>query len=195
MILGLGTGSAGTAELARVLGLPHEKHWLPWRVDLEALDAALPAVREAGGEVNLSWLPYVEALLHREPKARIVVSQRDFGLTVRGLSRKLGTRNPFSVPEDAAAFHHGFPYYGSGLWLREAVGRFYREFYARAYDLQARYPWAVQVFFTDHLLGDPRATHLSNPADAVRWADLCESTQTRLRAHVGARAQRQEIAA
>lgn len=168
MRIGLGTGSSGTAELARLLGVPHERHWLPWEVDLAAFGRALPEIVRAGGEVGLYLLPYAEEILARCPEARLVCMQRDPGRTVRGLLRKLGG-NPFAVDEDAARFHHGFPFYG-GVTLAEGCARFYRDYYARAYDLQRRFPDRFAVFFTDHLLSGA-----ASELDVARFGDLCGS--------------------
>jgi hypothetical protein len=154
MLIGLGTGSVGTAELARRLGLPHEKHWLPWEPDDSRLVSALPEIGLSGGEVGLYFLPYVEKILGLVPHVRFVCMQRDPGRTVRGLTRKLGG-NPFAIEQDAVRFHHGFPFYG-GVTLEEGASRFVRDYYARAYEFQRRFPDRFRVFFTDHLLGSRR---------------------------------------
>jgi hypothetical protein len=169
MLIGLGTGSVGTYELAKRLWLPHEKHWLPWEFDEEKLDAALPEIAQRGGEVSLCFLPYVEAILKRVPRTLFVCMQRDQGRVVRGLAHKLG-RNPFTSREDSAGYHNSFPFYGD-VTLEEGVARFYREYYERAYGLQRRYPWSFRIFFTDHLLGSYAEDH--NPRSLERFSDLC----------------------
>lgn len=170
MLIGLGTGSVGTHELAKRLFLPHEKHWLPWEFDEEKLDAVLPEIAQRGGEVSLCFLPYVEAIHRRIPRARFVCMQRDQGRVVRGLAHKLA-RNPFGMPEDNAAFHNAFPFYGRDVTLEEGAARFYREYYEKAYSLQRRFPWWFQIFFTDHLLGSHAEDH--SPRSLERFSDLC----------------------
>lgn len=173
MLIGLGTGSTGTAEFARVLGLPHEKHWLPWEVDLHALDDALPEIARVGGEVALYFLPYVEAILERHPDTRFICMQRDAGRTVRGLSRKLGA-NPFAVDDDARRFMFAFPRY-EAVTLAEGAARFYRDYYARAYDLQRRFPDRFAVVFTDHLLMGLAGEEIASEIDLARLRDLGRS--------------------
>lgn len=184
MLIGLGTGSVGTYELAQRLGLPHESHWLPWEFDEEKLDAALPEIMQSGGEVGLYFLPYVEAILERIPRVQFVCMQRDQSRVVRGLARKLG-RNPFASPEDAAAFHNAFPFYG-GVTLAEGAARFYRQFYEQAYHLQRLYPWSLRVFFTDHLLGS--SVQQPDPQSQKRLADLCSVASNDFEAFCGATA-------
>jgi hypothetical protein len=182
MLIGLGTGSVGTSELAKRLALPHEKHWLPWVVDEAQLDAALPEIASTGGEVGLYFLNYVEPIMDRVPGANFVCMQRDQARVVRGLTRKLG-RNPFTSREDAAAFHNAFPFYGD-VTLEEGTSRFYREYYEKAYQLQRRFPWRFRVFFTDHLLGPTAAS--PDPRSAERFSDLCAMTTFDFNAFCGA---------
>lgn len=178
MLIGLGTGSTGTAELARILRLPHERRFLPWEPERcpGFLWDELPRLRAQGGEVGLYLLPYAEQILQNADDAKVVCMQRDEARVVRGLTRKLG-RNPFAIEEDAAAFGHGFPFYG-GVTLAEGVSRFYREYYARAYDLQRRYPGRFRVFFTDHLLGS--GTPDLSTHNVERLADLAKASHEAL---------------
>lgn len=170
MLIGLGTGSVGTYELSKRLFLPHESHWLPWKVDIGKLDDALPQIANRGGEVGLYFLNYVEAILERIPRTKFVCMQRDQSRVVRGLTRKLGCRNPFTSPEDAAAFHNAFPFYGD-VTTSEGVARYYREYYQEAYRLQRLYSPSFRIFFTDHLLGSSVEDH--SPRTLERFSDLC----------------------
>ena len=190
MLIGLGTGSSGTAELARLLGLPHEERFLPWKPDSDDLGAFLahdlPRIEAQGGEVGLYLLPYAEHIIDLCPEAKFVCMQRDQARTVAGLTRKLG-RNVFADPEANTAFNRGFPLYG-GVTLAEGAARFYRDYYEAAYTLQRKHPERFQVFFTDHLLGSEVAD--ISDVNIERLARLSRMTHEALNAFCGDEVQR-----
>jgi len=176
LVIGLGTGRCGTKTLAALLNMQagahvtHElfAHNLTWEIAAGFVLAMEREFRDNDfrlfGDVALNWLPYAMLFVNRE--LRPIVLQRDRAATVESLLRRAGDRDWWrrGVTEDADWFQ-AMPTYNNTMTKREAVERYYDEYYAECRELQD--------VFGDRLLW-------------VRTEDLSsEQEQRRILAHVG----------
>jgi len=164
VMIGLGTGRCGTNSLAALIALQpgavgtHERrgHRVAWvggedEVDrvLDALAAELAQGATLVGEVGLYYLPYVARIRARFPEARFVVLQRDRARTVESFMEKTADKSNHWAPTARFARHarwdECFPTYEAGLPKREAIGRYWDEYYATTDALERAEP---AVFLT-----------------------------------------------
>jgi hypothetical protein len=153
MIFGLGTARCGTYNLSRLLDLPHERFWLPWKVNETLLSHHMTAFKEHGGNVGLYILNYTGLLHDAFPDAKFVCLQRDMALTVRSFVNRLVGRNVWCDEKARAGHQYAFPEY-NGLTIEEAAGRYWRDYYAIAYEWQRKLPFHFRIFNTAYGLGE-----------------------------------------
>ena len=176
LVIGIGTGRCGTKTLAALLNMQegamvsHEMFGsnLTWKPDPIFIEAVEWKFAEGSnrlfGDVALNWLPYV--MMFSSKELRPIVLQRDRRSTVKSLLNRAGDRDWWrrGVTEDADWFK-AMPTYNDTMTKREAVERYYDEYYAECMELQD--------IFGDRLLW-------------VRTEDLSsEAEQRRILAHVG----------
>jgi len=170
LMIGLGTGRSGTHSLAALIELQpgaiatHERHGaaVAWsggeaEVDrvLDELAAELARGATLVGEIGLYYLPYVARIRARFPTARFVVLQRDRARTVESFMEKTADKSNHWAPTPAFARHarwdHCFPTYEATLPKREAIGRYWDEYYATTAALERAEPQAFLTVRTEEL--------------------------------------------
>ena len=155
-VIGIGTGRCGTTSLARLLdaqgtaleSVTHER--LEWRVTWEAHPKWLRRLdQQGGGDVALNWLPYIEMMIRRWGEdLRVICLQRGREATVESYLRKMPQRNPWQ--DSSYRWAPCYPTYSQDLTKREAIGRYWDEYYARAEELATRHD-QVRIFQTETL--------------------------------------------
>lgn len=143
------------------------------------------------GDVASYYLPYVELILDRAPRAVFPCLRRDRRETVESFVQKVTVGPPVKprrlsfgvrprpsaqrqrnhwVDHDgrswlaAPRYDNCFPHYERGLRLEEAIGRYHDEYYRTAEALAARHPSAVRIF---------DVTALNSGAGQAEILDFC----------------------
>jgi hypothetical protein len=213
VMIGLGTGRCGTHSLAALIAMQpgaigtHERHGadIAWvggerEVDrvLDELAADLAAGATLVGEIGLYYLPYVARIRARFPTARFVVLQRDRARTVESFMEKTADKSNHWAPTARFARHarwdHCFPTYDAALSKRDAIGRYWDEYYATTAALERAEPQAFLTVRTEELgtvatqrrildfLGlPPAAQQVSAGLASNRAEDVAPSLGKRLR--------------
>ncbi|HJP01578.1 MAG TPA: glycosyltransferase, partial [Planctomycetota bacterium] len=162
IVFGLGTGRCGTKSLAFLLDsqsgadVTHERnqHGVAWKGGELAVDEALAWCRGADGhtvvgDVGFYYLPYVEYILEREPDAKFVCLQRDCGETVRSYLSNTEGRNHWMHHDGSEwqpdRWDQCYPKYDVAA-KREALERYWHEYYDTANELARQYDGALRVF-------------------------------------------------
>lgn len=170
VMIGLGTGRCGTNTLAALIALQpgaigtHERRGarVAWdgggpEVDrmLDDLAADLAAGASLVGEIGLYYLPHVARIRARFPEARFVVLQRDRTKTVESFMEKTADKSNHWAPTPRFARHarwdHCFPTYDAALPKREAIGRYWDEYYAATAALERAEPGVFLTVRTEEL--------------------------------------------
>lgn len=171
LVLGIGSGRCGTKSLASLLDsqpdarVTHElwdagrgARWagpLPWQEDLGALHRALTEIQRYPGayvgDVASFWLPYVDRLLSdKSLDVRIVALRRNKKEVVESFLEKTADTNHWMK-------HTGQEFKLNTLWdasfpkydvpsKREAIERYWEEYYSRVDHLVAAYPRRVRLW-------------------------------------------------
>ena len=170
LMIGLGTGRCGTHSLAALVSLQpgaigtHERRgaavaWVGGEREVDAVLDELAADLAAGatlvGEIGLYYLPYVARIRARFPAARFVVLKRDRARTVESFMEKTADKSNHWAPTRRFARHarwdHCFPTYDAALPKREAIGRYWDEYYAATDALERAEPQAFLTVRTEEL--------------------------------------------
>jgi hypothetical protein len=170
VMIGLGTGRCGTNSLAALIALQpgalgtHERHgpavaWTGGEAEVDRVLDELASDLAAGatlvGEIGLYYLPYVARIRARFPTARFVVLQRDRARTVESFMEKTADKSNHWAPTPRGARHarwdHCFPTYEAALSKREAIGRYWDEYYAATAALERAEPSVFLTVRTEEL--------------------------------------------
>jgi hypothetical protein len=155
IVFGLGTGRSGSYSLASFLdaqkgaNVSHENFWCPWEYDEFSMDATLQTMyhREGAlvGDVACYLLPYVEKIIERDPSVKFVCIKRDKTETVNSWLRHSGKINHWTKnSDDINGLTFVFPKYD--LPKKEALGKYWDDYYAWSEYLEESYPDNVKVF-------------------------------------------------
>ena len=177
VVFGLGTGRCGTTSLAHLIDLQpdaigtHELRGprIAWQNGeeevervLDALAAELAAGATLAGEIGFYYLPYVARIRARFPDARFVVLQRERAATVESFLEKTADKTNHWAPSPRFGrlkrWNHCFPTYDAKLTRREAVGRYWDEYYAATDALERAEP-ATYLTVRTEALGDVATQH------------------------------------
>jgi hypothetical protein len=165
VIIGLGTGRCGSVSLSYLLSLQpgvnslHEAFIFPWEFNEDAFMVTFPKLFYKGnnGEVvsdTSSWyLNYVDYILGLGIDASFICLRRDKEKTVDSWMMK----TPFTSHMTHTSceywdekwlkqhpYRHSFPKYD--LPKREAIERYYDEYYVKAREYEAKYPKRFKIF-------------------------------------------------
>ena len=167
IVIGLGTGRCGTMSLARLLDLQdradvtHERceNRIAWKGSTRRVVATLRGLAkharaELVGDVASYYLPYVERILAKFPRAKFVCLQRDREATVRSFMKKTRDRNHW-IRHDGRVWRRDgwdpcFPKYVTTS-KEAALRAYWDEYYRIARDLQSRFPASFRIFPTEAL--------------------------------------------
>ncbi len=163
LIIGLGTGRCGTVSLYRLLNFQknsffrHEsKPLLPWKFDKGKIDEKLRKYfnkdEKYMGEVNLSFLPYVEYIIKRYPLTRFIILKRPKEEVIRSFVRHT---KPFNYNHWIE--HKGKKWRKGGKWdtmfpkynaksKEEAIGFYWEDYYKEVRELLKKYPENIKMF-------------------------------------------------
>lgn len=173
VVFGLGTGRCGTTSLAALIALQpgavgsHERHgpavaWVGGEREVDAVldEVAADLARGASlvGDIGLYYLPYVGRIRARFPEARFVVLQRERQATVESFIEKTADKSNHWAPTPRFARHarwnQCFPTYDAALPKREAIGRYWDEYYAATDALERAEPGVFLTVRTEELGGE-----------------------------------------
>ena len=168
LIIGLGTGRCGTVSLYRLLKFQkysfftHEsKPLLTWKFNKDLIDNKLRKYsnkdEKYSGEVNLSFLPYVEYIIKKNPSSKFIVLKRSKEEVVSSFVKHSGLLN-----HNYWVAHGGKGYRKAGKWDRmfpkyhaetkeEAIGLYWEDYNRQVEKLIKRYPKNIKVFQTKDL--------------------------------------------
>ncbi|MGO8744447.1 MAG: hypothetical protein ACLQNE_00525 [Thermoguttaceae bacterium] len=167
LIVGLGTGRCGTQSLAVILSrqdraqVTHERHGpaIAWQGDHERVAAFVQECLAASdldlvGDVAFYYLPYVEHILSLAPETRFVCLKRERKPTVDSYLVWTRRRNHWTEHDGTKwkldDWDRCYPKYPMGS-KREAVDRYWDEYYDRAGLLESAHPRSFRVFPTESL--------------------------------------------
>jgi hypothetical protein len=129
------------------------------------------------GDVGFYFLPYVEDILSEWSSARFVVMKRDRAETVASYERKTEGRNHWMEHDGVQwrldpRWDPAYPTYPAAN-KREALERYWDEYYQRASELAVRHPEAVRIFDVSALnTPNGRASLLTFTGMDIEKADL-----------------------
>jgi len=166
VVFGLGTGRCGTVTLAGLLSaqpdaeVSHERPGaaLTWSGGEAVLDALLDELaaspRRLVGDVGFYYLPYVERIAERFPRARFVGLRRARAATVASYLHKAGDRNHWMRHDgrrwQADRWDACYPKYDAES-LEQALGLYWEDYYRRFEHWQQRRPEAFRLFGVEAL--------------------------------------------
>lgn len=182
-VLGVGTGRCGTMSLAQLLdaqkGLHVTHERFSWRVPWDARAVGWPAelLEEGGGDVGFYWLPHLPYIWKHAPKTQVLCMRRDRTSTIESYHRKTEGRNHWMNHSgqrwNLDRWDCCYPKYGVTS-KKEALGRYWDEYYRRAKELQNMHPERFRIFDLEALneeagqhailtfVGIPRSDHVLN---------------------------------
>ena len=136
------------AQGAALEPVTHER--FQWRVTWETHPKWPQRLdQQGGGDVAFYWLPYIEMMIRRWGEdLRVICLQRGREATVESYLRKVHQRNPWQA--SSYRWAPCYPKYSQDLTKREAIGRYWDAYYARAGELATRHD-QVHVFRTEAL--------------------------------------------
>jgi len=168
LVLGLGTGRCGTVSLSRLLdiqegyGVTHEMYRLPWIVDTGEFEKIAHILRSTttpiAGDVAFYLMPYFE-LFSKSFDVRAVCLQRPKEEVVESYLHKTEGRNHWSFYSQSwqnklwrqeEEWDRCFPSYS--LAKKEAIGKYWDDYYTIAREYQEEYPANFRIFGMDYAL-------------------------------------------
>ncbi len=194
LLLGLGTGRSGSTTLAKLWReqqgcyCSHEHPpRLPWKGSSSRLEFhqrrfdILRSGFKYVGDVSHWWLPYVDTLMDDYKDVRVVVLKRDRKATVDSFLKIKGG------PGKGAINHwinHDGRFWARNIWdecypsyeasnMKEAIERYWQDYYATVDSLIQRFPSSIRVFPTEQL---------SDPNTQVELLSFCGFMNPRLKA-------------
>jgi hypothetical protein len=168
IVLGLGTGRSGSTSLSYLFAaqadtcFSHEHAPLiPWYQGRSQLNfhltrmALLSRLYSCVADVSHWWLPKLDAVIHKFPRARIVVTRRDRQETIDSFLAIKGA-HVSAKPINHWMKHDGNDYQRN-LWdicypkfdaesLPHALRKYWDDYYEKAESFQSRYPRQVKIF-------------------------------------------------
>lgn len=162
LVIGLGTGRCGTQSLAHLLNqqnaakVDHERieHLIRWQGSEQAvqtfLDEAMAQTEfQLIGDVAFYYLPYVEAILARQPKVKFICLQRACTETVVSYLQKTEGRNHWMAHDgkswQLSVWDDCYPKYAVSD-KESALTLYWYDYYFTATRLQALYPQQFRIF-------------------------------------------------
>ena len=162
LVIGLGTGRCGTQSLAHLLNqqnaakVDHERvdHLIRWHGSEQAvhtfLDEAVAQTEfQLIGDVAFYYLPYVEAILARQPNVKFICLQRACTETVVSYLQKTEDRNHWMEHDgrvwQLSRWDDCYPKYAVPD-KESALTLYWYDYYFTATRLQALYPHNFRVF-------------------------------------------------
>lgn len=181
LLLGLGSGRCGTTSLTMLWNsqddcfASHESLPLvPWEISegrftfhKERLQILMD-MHAYVGEVCSSWLPYFEEIVRSFPNVRAVVLKRDKQSTVNSFYKITGSGKKGAInhwmEHDGTFFKKDpwdlfFPTYESNN-MKDAIGRYWEEYYQIAEMLCEKYPENIRIFSMDVLNDEEKQKEL-----------------------------------
>jgi hypothetical protein len=168
LIIGLGTGRCGTVSLYRLLNFQknsfftHEsKPLLPWKFNQKKIDGKLKTYlnknKKYVGEVNLSFLPYVEYIIEKYPFAKFIVLKRPKKDVIKSILTFTGLSNyNHWIEHDGKKWRKGgkwdtmFPKYHTDS-KEKAIGLYWEDYHNQVGKLLKKYPKNILLFKTEDL--------------------------------------------
>jgi hypothetical protein len=171
IVINLGTGRCGTHSLTKLLSaqknvkVTHEAFLLPWEYDRAALDNALANILKYDAEIKSDtgfyYLVYVETILELYPNTKFVCLRRNKEKTIRGYIGKVGkkranhwTRKNSKHWTDGwindSKWDRCYPKYD--LDQREAIEKYYDEYYSIAETYQSKYKDNFRIWWMNFAL-------------------------------------------
>jgi len=161
LVIGLGTGRSGTVSLAQLLnGQPsasvdHElKPLLPWIYDEARLDYRLWQLEHRDtrlvGDVAYYYLPYVRRIASKVHDVRFVCMRRNRAEVIDSMLAKTPETNLWADHDGSEwkldpAWDATMPSYPK-MEKRDALGRYWDEYYETAEDLSSEMPDRFRIF-------------------------------------------------
>jgi|688.fasta_scaffold344887_2 hypothetical protein len=162
LVIGLGSGRCGTHSLAHLLNqqsaakVYHERvdHQICWHGSEQAVHAFLDeAIAQTEfqliGDVAFYYLPYVEAILARQPGVKFICLQRACTETVVSYLQKTSGRNHWMAHDgknwQLSVWDDCYPKYAVPD-KESALTLYWYEYYFTATRLQALYPQQFRIF-------------------------------------------------
>ncbi len=155
IVFGLGTGRSGSYSLASFLDaqiggdVGHESLWCPWEYDEFSANATLIGAQykkgELVGDVACYLLPYVEKLVELDTEVKFICIKRDKKETVDSWLKHSGKINHWTKQsDDINGLTFVFPKYD--LPKKEALEKYWDDYYAWSGYLEERFPDNIRVF-------------------------------------------------
>ncbi|MDX1918306.1 MAG: sulfotransferase [Candidatus Caenarcaniphilales bacterium] len=162
LVIGLGSGRSGSQSLAKLLSaqknacFTHELLPIPWTDGDPELRQVIAYFRaklsgyDLVGDSASYYLPYVEHLLETFPESKLICLERDRADTVKSFLAKTGLHHNW-LPNNGVSWRINlvwdstFPKYPIED-KKEAIGRYWDEYYNRARDLAERHPGNFAIF-------------------------------------------------
>jgi len=140
IIVGAGTGRCGTKSLAVLLGVTHEmKPILSWKGD-EYFERRLEKWKQQDGvvgDIASVYLPYME----KYDGFKKIILKRDKQDTVDSFMRHSGSFNNWQETGATRPFYgRFFPNYSDELSKREALEKYWEDYYERAEQVAEVFP-------------------------------------------------------
>lgn len=145
IIIGLGTGRCGTVSFSNLLGLQgisstHEHKLLPWNVSIRDFNIMMDILKKRPSDIvadtSFYWLPYLPLLLPKyADMLKMVCLKRNKQDTIESYIKKTKGRNHwcddgYSSPDDK--WDKCYPVYKDLRIKRDAIGRYWDEYYLKA---------------------------------------------------------------
>jgi len=172
LILGMGTGRSGSTSLTLLFKnqentfSAHETPpQLPWNCEKERIDFHKKRINLLAHEHSFVadtshwWLPYFEELVKEYPDLKAVVLKRDKPAVIKSFLKIKGNGVKGSINH---WINHDGSYYAKNMWdecypkydvktTRDALGKYWDEYYETAEKLAKRFPENIQIFSIEDL--------------------------------------------
>lgn len=159
IIIGLGTGRCGSVSLTYLLNsqkdfnISHEICPSPWEYSQNSLNHLLNILNNRKenvvGDCAYYHLNYCEKMLELYPNTLFPILQRDKQEVVESYLKKTLGRNHWSINRDTGEkedyyWDRTYPKYN--LPKREAITRYYNEYYEKCRNFVSKYPDKFKIF-------------------------------------------------